>query len=120
MPPAAPQWPAAGCSGECRPSPDRRLPIGPSIWPRAAPVKASASPSATENHLEHELAAGIGEEQQRGSRNDPTERGASAPAVAMASDEQRPEYEPSKQRKHDFVRELQRPAEQLLGEQGAT
>src|SRR5208283_3309455 len=88
--------------------PDRRLPIGTSIWPQGAPVKECAPPSAPENHLEHELAAGVGEDHQGSAREDPFERAAPTPAIAMPTEEQGREYEPSKHREHDLVGELQR------------
>src|SRR5208283_2465522 len=100
MPRAAPQGPATGCSGESRPSRIDGYRFQ-AVFGRAAPLSRNPKPpSATENHLEHELAAGVGKHQQRGSGNDPIERRAAAPAVTMPADKQRPEYEPAQQREH--------------------
>src|SRR5208282_1118562 len=99
--------------------PDRRLAIAASIWPRGAPVKEWAQPSATEDHLEHEFAAGVGEEEQDGAGDNPFERAAPAPSVTVAAVEQCREHEPRQDRENFLVPELERLAEQLLGEQRA-
>src|SRR5436190_501431 len=60
-----------------------------SIWLRAGRVKKSAQrlgSLAAENHLEHEFAADVGDYQQTRPGEDPVQRGAAAPAVAMPTE----------------------------------
>src|SRR5574340_489734 len=89
-----------------------------SIRRRAVAVKKGAA-SSSEEHLEHEFAAHVGEEQQSASRKHPAERLSPAPAVAIAAEDQRAEDDPAEHREHHLVREAQRLAEELLGEQRA-
>src|SRR5206468_8837362 len=70
-------------------------------------IRAALGSLASENHLEHELAAHVGDNQQPRAGEDPVKRRAAAPAVAMATEKQRAEYDPAEQREHDLVREPQ-------------
>src|SRR6266404_137309 len=88
------------------------------VFGRATPLSRNPALPA-ENHLEHEFAAHVGNYEQAGAGEDPMQRSATAPAVAMATEKQRAEHEPAEQRKHDLVREAQRFAEQFLGKQNA-
>src|SRR5215475_3475015 len=66
---------------------------------------------ASEDHLEHELAAEIREHEEHGAGHDAVERDAATPAVAMTTHQDGAEDEPAEHRKDDLVREPERLAE---------
>src|SRR5215475_9633355 len=74
---------------------------------------------ASEDHLEHELAAEIREHEEHGAGHDAVERDAAAPAVAMTTHQDGAEDEPAEHRKDDLVREPERLAEEIFREQRA-
>src|SRR5712692_7049380 len=56
-----------------------------------------------QNHFENEAAADVGEQQHHESRQGPAQRGAAAPAVEPAPDEEQPEGQPGQDCEHRLV-----------------
>src|SRR6185369_3775976 len=72
---------------------------------------------AAEQNLEHELAAEVGEEHEDTSGDDPAERHTPAPTIAPTPPQQCADGEPAEHREDALVREGERLAEELLGEE---
>src|SRR5215472_2040610 len=95
--------PRTGCLRGYRPSRLETHATSP-VFGRA--VRLSRKPASTpEQHLEHELATDIRENEQAGTGDDPAERGLAAPSVPVTPEHERAEHEPAQHREDDLVRE---------------
>src|SRR5258705_10116956 len=75
--------------------------------------------AALQDQLEHDLAADIGEEERRESGEHPVHGLAAAPPAEIVTREEAAEDEPRDDREYGLVRERERLAEELLGEEDA-
>src|SRR5881296_2745153 len=71
----------------------------------------SLGETAPQDHLEHETAADIGEQQRDEADESPAQRDPSPPAVEIAPGEERRENKPGSDGEHRLVVEFHRPAE---------
>src|SRR6266849_6950464 len=74
----------------------------------------SLDETAPQDHLEHETAADIGEQQRDKADERPAQRDPSPPAIEIAPGEQRRENKPGSDGEHRLMVEFHRPAEERL------
>src|SRR6058998_4040443 len=74
-------------------------------------VQYSSGEAPPQDHLEHETAADIGEQQRDEADESPAQRDPSPPAVEIAPGEERRENKPGSDGEHRLVVEFHRPAE---------